>query len=147
MYLQRKCLFVEFKDLRKKFHTSSKQQICVNHPYNGIKFWKSKNIPKLLSDDNKVRQQKISTELFCRLAFFLGKPCIRVLLWAKSWATGCSLNIVLFLKILNCSGLLPFSVFPRSQRVYTHQAGRTPALQQNWQSSEKSQNFKEKHNI
>ena len=28
--------------------------------------------------------------------------------------------------------------------VYTHQAGRKPALQQNWQSSEKSQNFKEK---
>ena len=40
MYLQSKCLFVEFKDLRKKFHTSSKQQICVNHPYNGIKFLK-----------------------------------------------------------------------------------------------------------
>ena len=29
----------------------------------------------------------------------------------------------------------------------THQAGRTPALQQNWQSSENSKNFKEKHNI
>ena len=28
--------------------------------------------------------------------------------------------------------------------MYTHQAGKTPALQQNWQSSEKSQNFKEK---
>ena len=27
---------------------------------------------------------------------------------------------------------------------YTHQAGRTPAMQQNWQSSEKSQHFKEK---
>ena len=42
------------------------------------------------------------------------------------------------------SGLWPFSVFPRCQCVYTHQAGITPALQQNWQSSEKSQNFKEK---
>ena len=31
--------------------------------------------------------------------------------------------------------------------VYTYQAGRKPALQQNWQSSEKSQNYKEKHNI
>ena len=39
---------------------------------------------------------------------------------------------------------IPDSVFPRCQCVYTHQAGRTPALQQNWQSSE---NFKEKHNI
>ena len=28
--------------------------------------------------------------------------------------------------------------------VYIHQAGRTPALQHNWQSSEKSPNFKEK---
>ena len=36
------------------------------------------------------------------------------------------------------------SVFPRCQCVYTPQAGRNPALQQNWQSSEKSQNFKEK---
>ena len=39
---------------------------------------------------------------------------------------------------------IPNSVFPRCQCVYTHQAGRKPALQHNWQSSEKSQNFKEK---
>ena len=58
--------------------------------------------------------------------------------------TGCSLNIVFFPKILKYSGLWPFSVFPRCQCVYTYQAGRTQALQQNWQSSEKSQNFKEK---
>ena len=45
------------------------------------------------------------------------------------------------------SEIWPFSVFPWCQCVYTHQAGRIPALQQNWQSSEKSQNFKEKHNI
>ena len=32
--------------------------------------------------------------------------------------------------------ILPFSVFPRCQCVYTHRAGRKPALQQNWQSSE-----------
>ena len=38
----------------------------------------------------------------------------------------------------------PFSLFPRCQYVYTRQAGRTPALQQNWQSSEKSQHFEEK---
>ena len=38
---------------------------------------------------------------------------------------------------------IPNSVFPRCQFVYTKQAGRNPALQQNWQSSEKSQNFKE----
>ena len=36
------------------------------------------------------------------------------------------------------------SVFPLCQCVYTHQAGRTPALQLNWQSSDKSPNFKEK---
>ena len=28
----------------------------------------------------------------------------------------------------------PDSVFPWSQCVYTHQAGRAPALEQNWQS-------------
>ena len=49
-----------------------------------------------------------------------------------------------FPKILEYSGLWSFSVFPCCQCVYTHQAGRTPALQQNWKSSEKSQNFKEK---
>ena len=49
-----------------------------------------------------------------------------------------------FSKILKYSRLWPFSVFPRCQCVYTHQAGRKPALQQNWQSSEKTQNFKEK---
>ena len=58
--------------------------------------------------------------------------------------TECSLNIVFFPKILKYSGLWPFSVFPRCHCVYTHQAGRTPTLQQNWQSLEKSQNFKEK---
>ena len=58
--------------------------------------------------------------------------------------TGCSLNIVFFPKILK---YFPDSVFPQCQYVYTNQAGRTPALQQNWQSSEKSQKFKEKHQI
>ena len=42
------------------------------------------------------------------------------------------------------SGLWSFSVFPRCQCVYTHQAGRKPGLQQNWQSSEKSQNLMQK---
>ena len=39
--------------------------------------------------------------------------------------TGCSLNIVFFKK----SRILPFSVFPRCQCMYTHQTGRTTALQ------------------
>ena len=60
---------------------------------------------------------------------------------------GCLLNIVFYPKILKYSGLWPFSVFPRCQCLYTHQAGRKPALQQNWQSSEKSQIFKEKNTI
>ena len=50
--------------------------------------------------------------------------------------TGCSLNIVFFSKFLKYCGLLPFFVVPQFQCVYTHQAGRTPALQQKWQSSE-----------
>ena len=52
-----------------------------------------------------------------------------------------------FPKILKYSGLWPFSLFPWCQCVYTHQAGRAPALQQNWQCSEKPQNFKEKNTI
>ena len=35
-----------------------------------------------------------------------------------------------FSKIFRFSGLSPFSVLPRCQCVYTHQAGRTQALQQ-----------------
>ena len=41
----------------------------------------------------------------------------------------------------------PDSVLPRCQCVYTRQAGGTPALQQNWKSSENFKKFKEKHNI
>ena len=70
----------------------------------------------------------------------------RALFSSAELGTGCSLDIVFSSKILKYSGLLPFSVFPRRHCVYTHQAGRTPALQQNWQSSDNSQNFKEKHN-
>ena len=47
---------------------------------------------------------------------------------SPSLGTGCSLNIVFFSKILKYSRLWPFSVFPRCQCVYTHQAGKTPAL-------------------
>ena len=39
---------------------------------------------------------------------------------------------------------IPDSVFLWCQCVYTNQAGRKPAMQQNSQSSEKSQHFKEK---
>ena len=59
-------------------------------------------------------------------------------------------NYRVFIKYCVFSKILiyiPVSVFSRCQYVYTRQAGRTPALQQNWQSSEKSHNFKEKHNI
>ena len=61
------------------------------------------------------------------------------------YGTGCSLNIVFFEDFKIYSGLWPLSVSPRCQYVYT-MAGQTPALQQNYQSSEKS-HFKEKHNI
>jgi len=56
---------------------------------------------------------------------FLMEICICYIYW---YATGCSLNIVVFFqKILEHSGLWSFSW------CHTHQAGRTPALQQNWQ--------------
>ena len=48
-----------------------------------------------------------------------------------------------FPKILKYSVLSLFSL-DVSVCVHTHQAGRIPALRQNWESSEKSQNFKEK---
>ena len=52
-----------------------------------------------------------------------------------------------FSKILKYSGLWPFSVFPRCPCVYTRQAGRTAALQQNWKSPEKITTFKGKNTI
>ena len=65
----------------------------------------------------------------------------------KETYQGCSLNIVFFSKILKYFGLC-FPLFSLADSVYTHthQEGSTPALQQNWQSLEKCQNFKEKHN-
>ena len=44
------------------------------------------------------------------------------------------------------SGLWPLSVLPRRQCVYT-MAGQTPALQQNWQSSEKNKKISGKNTI
>ena len=67
-------------------------------------------------------------------------------LYLTSSCTGCSLNIVFFSKILKYIPDSGRSLF--SSVVYTDDimAGRTPALQQNWQSSEKFQNVSKKHN-
>ena len=63
--------------------------------------------------------------------------------WRKDFprlssATGCSLNIVFFPKILEYSGLWPFSVFPYGVSVCTHtrqveyqRCGRTGRIQKN----------------
>ena len=48
-----------------------------------------------------------------------------------------------FFKNFEILRTLAFLCFPRCQCLYTHQAGRTQALQQNLQSSEKKQNFKD----
>ena len=60
--------------------------------------------------------------------------------------TGCPLNIVILEDFKIYSGIWPLSVSPRCQCLYT-MAGYTPELQQNLQSSEKSQHFKEKQNF
>ena len=62
-------------------------------------------------------------------------------------STGCYLNIVFFPKILKYSGLWPFSVLPRCQCVYTHKAGRKPALAAELAEFRKIQNLRKKHNI
>ena len=85
------------------------------------------------------KKKLISNHIFV-LSLFLSHLC-------SYEYTGCSLNIVFFPKILKYSRHSVFPRFSRCQCVYTHQAGRIPALQQNWQSSENSKNFKEKHNI
>ena len=59
--------------------------------------------------------------------------------------TGCSIKYCVFSKDFRLFRTLVLLCFPSvSVCVHTHQAGRTPALDQNSQSSEKSQNFKEK---
>ena len=73
------------------------------------------------------------------------------------WMAGCMMIVknttyyrvfikyfVFFQKNFEYSGLWPFSVFLWCQCVNTHQADGTPSLQQKGQSSEKSQNVKEK---
>ena len=55
------------------------------------------------------------------------------------------LTLCFFQRFYNIpDSVLPLFSLGVSQCVYTHQAGRTPALQRNVQSSEKSQNLKEK---
>ena len=64
----------------------------------------------------------------------------------RNICTGCLLNVFFLEDFIIYSSLWPLSVSPRCQCVYT-MAWQTPALQQNLQSSEKLQHFKEKHNI
>ena len=61
--------------------------------------------------------------------------------------TGCSLNIVFFSKILKYIPDSGLTRFPLGVSVCTQWQVKPQRLQQNWQSSEKSQHFKEKHNI
>ena len=69
------------------------------------------------------------------------KLCFHLLSKLLPWLVQGVHYILCFFRFLKN---FPDSVFTRCQCVYTHLAGRKPALQQNWQSSEKSQNFKEK---
>ena len=75
---------------------------------------------------NPIRISLESILLFLFSSFVLNSSRNSHILFIA--CTGCSLNIVFFLKILEYSGLWSFSVFPWYQCVYTHQAGRTPAL-------------------
>ena len=71
----------------------------------------------------------------------ISKPFVFVHISLKIQGVHKILCFFRFLENIPDSGL---SLFSLGQSVYTHQAGRKPALQQNRQSSEKSQNFKEK---
>ena len=61
--------------------------------------------------------------------------------------TGCSVNIVFFSEDFQIFRTLAFLCFPSVSVCVHTTTGRKPVLQQNCQSLEKSQNFKEKHNI
>ena len=65
--------------------------------------------------------------------------------YIDSYIQGVHLILFFFLKILKYIPNSGLSRFPLGISVCV--AGQTTALQQNWQSSEKSQHFEEKHNI
>ena len=73
-----------------------------------------------------------------------------ILIWRSSYDTthvqGVNWILCYFEYFKIYSGLWPLSFSPWCQCVYT-MAGQTAVMRQNWQSSEKSQYFKEKHNI
>ena len=87
--------------------------------------------------------ENIVVMIFHELIHSINRVCIKYCVFFKNFKIFQTLAHR-YTNNTSISMLLPFSVFPRCQCVYTHQAVRTPALQQNWQSSEKSQNFKEK---
>ena len=74
--------------------------------------------------------------LKCSKNFLIHRSFFRIYKFSN---TGCSLNIVFFFEDLKIFGTLAFLCFPSVSVCITHQAGRTPELQQKWQSSEKSQ--------
>ena len=57
--------------------------------------------------------------------------------------TGCSLNIVFFTKILDYSGLLPFSVFSHTRQVEHQRCSRTGRVQKNHKILRKNTIFNE----
>ena len=59
-------------------------------------------------------------------------------IWNSKLGTGYSLNIVFFSEDFKTFRTLAFPCFPSVSLCVTHQAGRTPGLQHNWQSSEKN---------
>ena len=138
----------------------------VCNPYILILLWPTQKIISSLSASVTVAVislQTIKSNLYGRLLTCLSwsylhqsiassnSPCLPVVisicilfLFTQDYlSTGCSLNIVFFPIFFKYSGLWPFSVFPRCQCVYTHQAGRKPALQQNLQSKM----LRKRHNI
>ena len=65
----------------------------------------------------------------------------------RSPSTGCSLIIVFFPIFFKYSGLWPFSVFPRCQCVYTHQAGRKSGCSRTGRVRKNHKILRKKHNI
>ena len=90
-----------------------------------------------ISEEMETTYLDVDVELATLKKVKLSVRCDKV--WYSVFIEYC-----VFSNILKYSGLWPLSVLPRCQCVYTKQTGRTPALQQNWQSSEKSQYFEDK---
>ena len=77
----------------------------------------------------RISELSLSSCVFCHICLFYIRCRAIIDMIYEYVIYRVFIKYCVFSKILKYSGLWPFPVFPRCQYVYTHQAGRKPALQ------------------